>query len=141
MARFSIGQVAKQTGATVKTIRLYEKQALIRVPQRTASGYRRYSPDTVQRVRFIRRANELGFSLNDIGNLLELRDASERSCSKVKRQVLEKIDAIDATIHGLADIRGVLADLAKRCDLVADIGDCPILVALDQNEENGNDSG
>jgi MerR family transcriptional regulator, copper efflux regulator len=140
MSEFTIGEVARQTGATVETIRYYEKKSLIPPPHRSASGYRQYSVETVKRVRFIRRAKELGFSLSDIGSLLEFRDTSNISCARVKEQVVDKIGVIDQKIDCLRRMRGVLAELAGRCDAGADIRNCPILEALGENENGGSDS-
>ena len=73
MSGFSIGQVARQAGVGVETIRFYERKGLIKEPPRRASGYRQFSLDAVKRIRFIKRAKELGFSLSEIADLLSLR--------------------------------------------------------------------
>ncbi len=139
MSVFRIGQVAKQAGVSVEAIRFYESRALIPEPPRTASGYRQYPAETIQRVRFIQRAKELGFSLKDIHTLLTLRNDPNTTCADIKAQALKKIVEVDEKTLDLARIRHALTELVAKCDAEADLSECPILDALDEKDEWIND--
>lgn len=139
MSVFRIGQVAKRAGVTVETIRFYESEALIPAAPRTESGYRQYSPETIRRVRFIQRAKELGFSLKDIRALLTLRGESGSTCADVKAQALQKMADVEEKIIDLTRISRALTDLVEQCDAEADLSECPILDALDKDDDWIND--
>lgn len=139
MAAFRIGQVATLTGASVETIRFYEHERLIPEPPRSRSGYRQYPDETVRRVRFIRRAKQLGFTLGEVREFLELRNEPGTVCEDVKTRVLGKIGEIDRKAADLARIRAVLVDLADRCEPTADLDVCPVLEALDDGEDRVDD--
>jgi MerR family mercuric resistance operon transcriptional regulator len=139
MSAIRIGQVAKHAGVTVETIRFYESQALIPEPPRSESGYRQYTSETIQRVRFIQRAKELGFSLKDIHALLTLRNKPSTTCAGVKAQALKKITEVDEKMLDLTRIRRALTDLVDQCDAEADLSECPILDALDDKDDRVND--
>lgn len=139
MPVFRIGQVARQAGVSVEAIRFYESQALIPEPPRTASGYRQYPAETIQRVRFIQRAKELGYSLVDIRTLLKLRNDPNTTCADIKAQALQKIADVDEKTLDLARIRHALTDLVAQCNAEADLSECPILDALDEKDERIND--
>jgi Hg(II)-responsive transcriptional regulator len=127
----TIGQVAKQAGVSVETIRFYERQALISTPQRSESGYRLYTPEAIKRVRFIRRAKDLGFSLKDIRELLSLSASPTACCKDVKQQAMLKIEDINNRILDLERVRNALLELADQCVDEADSREeCPILKAL-----------
>lgn len=134
MSVFRIGQVAKQAGVSVEAVRFYESQALIPEPPRTTSGYRQYPAETVQRVRFIQRAQDLGFSLKDIHTLLTLRNDPNTKCAEIKTQALRKIAEVDRKAFDLARIRDALASLVAQCEAEADLSECPILDALDEKD-------
>ena len=125
--------VAKQAGVNLDTVRYYEKRGLLPEPSRSASGYRQYGPEHVKHIRFIKRAQELGFGLEEIRELLELR-ATPGSRSEVRAKTAEKIDEIQAKIHDLERIRGKLRELSHACDHGGDTEACLVLHALDQNE-------
>ena len=133
MTTLRIGQVAEEAGVTVETIRFYESQALIPEAPRSHSGYRLYTPDAVRRVRFIQRAKELGFSLNDIQSLLELRNKPGVTCAAIKSQAVSKIAEVDDKIRDLTNIRDALSHLADRCTSGSNLSECPILDALDDD--------
>jgi MerR family mercuric resistance operon transcriptional regulator len=139
MSVFRIGEVAKHAGVTVETIRFYESQTLIPKPPRSESGYRQYTSKTIRRVRFIQRAKELGFSLKDIHVLLTLRNEPNATCADVKTQALMKIEEVDEKSADLTRIRRALTDLVERCNAEADLSECPILDALDEQDEWVND--
>lgn len=131
MALLTIGQVAKTTGVTVETIRFYEKQGLIGEPQRSAAGYRQYLPAAIKRVHFIQRAKEVGFTLKDIKELLSLRTQPGVSCADIKRRAVVKMLDIEQKISELQRMQAALAQLTQRCNSEAELGECPILDALE----------
>ncbi|WP_298433547.1 MerR family DNA-binding protein [Geobacter sp.] len=135
MKDMTIGQVAKRAEVNIETIRYYERQGLIPSPPRRESGYRQYSGGTVERVRFIKRAQELGFSLKEIAELLSLRVAPDISCSEVKRRAEAKITDIEEKIRTLQKMKEALARLASTCSGRGPTSECPILEALENEEE------
>ncbi len=127
----TIGQVAAQGEVRVETVRYYERCGLLpRVP-RTASGYRRYGPEAVARLRFIRSAKQLGFSLAEIRELLSLRVRPGASCADVRARATAKVRTIDVRVAELERIRAALVSLAARCQGQGPTSDCPILDALE----------
>lgn len=134
MEGLTIGQLAREAGVNSETIRFYERRGLIPKPPRPATGYRRYPPETVRRVRFIRHAKELGFSLKEILELLSLRLDPETTCIEVKRRAEDKLRDIEGKIQALQGMRGVLAELAGACKGRGPLSECPILEALDREE-------
>lgn len=140
MSVLSIGQVAKQTGVTVETVRFYEKRGLIEPPRRTASGYRQYAPDSLKRIRFIQHAKDSGFTLNDIAELLALRQAPGESCAPIRDRAREKIEAVDSKIRDLQHIRDALSKLVNKCDANDVLGDCPIIESLEEGDWLENES-
>ncbi len=135
MRTLTIGQLAKQAGVGVETVRFYERKALLDRPPRTASGYRQYSQDVVRRIRFIRLAKELGFSLKEVAELLSLRVDPETTCAEVKAQAEDKIADIDAKLHDLQRMKETLVRLVTTCSGRGPISQCPILDALEPHEE------
>lgn len=131
MNTLRIGQLAKQAGVNIETIRYYERRDLIPEPPRLASGYRQYSLDYVTRIRFIKRAQELGFSLTEIADLLTLRIKSDTVCNEVQQQAEIKIADIETKIQMLQRMKSVLSDLVKACQDNQLTNECPILTALD----------
>lgn len=132
MTMLSIGQVAKQTGITVETVRFYEKQGLIDAPRRSQSGYRQYPQDTIKRVRFIQNAKEVGFTLKDIAELLALRQEPGTSCADIQQRATLKIDEVDQKIRDLNRIRNALARMITKCSETGGLSQCPILEELDE---------
>jgi len=130
MGSITIGQLARRAGVGVETVRFYEREGLISEPPRRPSGYRDYPLETVTRIVFIRRAKELGFSLKEISELLELRVRPRRNCALVKRSADAKIADIDAKITSLRKMRRALKDLTKACDERTPTTECPILASL-----------
>lgn len=141
MSVLSIGQVAKQTGVTVETVRFYEKRGLIEQAKRTASGYRQYVPGTVKRIRFIQHAKDAGFTLNDIAELLALRQAPGETCAPIRARAQAKIEAVDSKLRDLQRIRDALSKLVNKCDTNDALGDCPIIESLEEEEWASNESG
>ena len=128
----TIGTVAKETGIGIETIRFYERKGLIKPPPRNASGYRQYSKDVIKRIRFIKNAKELGFSLKEISELLSLRLTSRSKCSQVRKNTSDKISEVERKIETLQKMRKALKKLLLACDTNTRSADCPILKALEQ---------
>ncbi len=131
----AIGQVARRGGVSVETVRFYERQGLIDEPPRKQSGYRQYPEDAVRRIRFARRARELGFSLREIKELLSLRFDPKAGCADVKRRAETKIADIAARIGTLQRMKRALTRLAAACSGRGSVDECPILQALDSEED------
>lgn len=127
----TIGALARSADVSVQTVRYYERRGLLGAPRRRASGYREYDRTSLDRLRFIRRAQQLGFTLREIGDLLALRLDPDTTAADVKARAAEKIDDIDRKLHDLARIRDALVHLAGRCrGGRGPTGDCPLLDAL-----------
>lgn len=116
----------------VETVRYYERKGLLPKPPRGASGYRQFPADAVRRLQFIRRAQELGFSLEEIRELLALRLSPGTSCAEVKSRTEAKIAQIESKIGELAAMKRVLRKLANSCAGRGAIDECPILASLDK---------
>lgn len=127
------GQLAKFTGVTTETLRYYERRGLIPEPHRRASGYRIYQGDAIVRLRFIKGAQELGFSLEEIQELLALRVDQEASSSQVRQRAQAKVAQIEAKIRTLQQMRDALAHLIDLCDGEGPTSACPILEAIDMH--------
>lgn len=125
----NISQAAKLSGLSSKTIRFYEQQGIIQAANRADNGYRIYSDKQLEQLRFIKRARDLGFSLDESKELLELLHNPERRSAEVKARVLAHVDQIDQQLLQLAKMREQLLILSNQCR--GDNGaDCPILDAL-----------
>jgi MerR family mercuric resistance operon transcriptional regulator len=135
MKPLTIGQVARSAGVGVETVRFYERRGLIEEPARRESGYRQYPEDVVARLRFVKRAKELGFSLKEIKELLDLRVDPTTTCAEVKRQAEAKIGDIEERIRTLKRMKKALVKLTAVCSGRGPTTECPILDALDREEE------
>jgi MerR family mercuric resistance operon transcriptional regulator len=131
MDEMTTGQLARRAHVNVETIRYYERRGLLPEPARRPSGYRNYPSDAVRRIRFIRCAQQLGFSLEEVGDLLRLRVDPETPCSEVKRRTEAKIDEIDRKIEHLRYMQRALTTLAESCTGEGPITECPILEAIE----------
>jgi MerR family copper efflux transcriptional regulator len=129
-----IGEVADQAGVNLQTIRYYEREGLLPEPPRLASGYRMFPRDAVRRVRFIKRAQELGFTLAEIKELLALRIDHHRGSADVRTLAQGKIADIDQKIRTLQAMKKILKTLAERCPGCGPTSECPILESLDPKE-------
>src|SRR2546429_940085 len=134
MSTISIGQVARQAGVGVETIRFYEREGLLEEPARGVSGYRQYTEQVVKRIRFIKRAQRLGFSLKEITDLLLLRVDSHSSCEEVKQRTEAKIAEVERKMVELQRMRQALLQVASLCTGQGPTGHCPMLEALDRQE-------
>lgn len=149
-----IGDVALQSGASVDALRFYEKRGLLKPARRRASGYREYDPDAVRLVRFIRRAQDLGFTLAEVAELVRLRERAWKGQApgSLRKAAGNKVSDIDRRIRELRSMRGALARLINACDAAcgldgadgagcdtddccvpptAGVLDCPIIEALE----------
>jgi MerR family mercuric resistance operon transcriptional regulator len=126
-----IGDIAGEAGVTVQTVRYYERRGLLPEPDRRPSGYREYAPEIVDRLHFIKRTQELGFTLSEIRELLELRLDPHTPAAAVKARAEAKIADIDHKLHDLQRIKHALVHLAGRCHGGrGPASDCPLLDAL-----------
>ena len=131
MNGLTIGKLAKQGGVGIETVRFYERQGLIDPPPRTASNYRVYPEDEIARLKFIKRAKALGFTLNEIKELLFLRHDPHATKADIKNRTLTKIKDIEKKISDLTRIKTGLEHLALSCDGHGPLDECPILEALE----------
>lgn len=129
----TIGKVASGAGVNVQTVRYYERRGLLPKAPRTASGYRTYDTDVVARLRFIKRAQDLGFSLEEITELLELRVEHGAACTAVEAKAKDKIAMVERKIDELQRMKSVLTELSRACEQRELTGDCPILEALSED--------
>lgn len=128
MDQMGIGIIARRAGVSIDTIRYYERNGLLSPAARLASGYRRYDELQLARLRFIRRAQELGFSLKDVRELLGL--SRQRDVARVKSAAEKKLADVEARIESLQRVRAALGKLVASCPGHGQARDCPILKAL-----------
>ena len=131
MRNLTIGKAAQEAGVGVETIRFYERQGLIEQPAKGA-GYRTYPPEVVARIRFIRQAQRIGFSLREAQELLALRANPEADCADVRAQAQHKIAEVDEKISELLRVRAALEAVVASCPGNGGLSGCTILEALDQ---------
>ena len=129
-----IGALAEAAGVNVPTVRYYERRGIIPRPPRTASGYRQYDPAVLDRIRFIKRAQELGFTLEEISDLLALRVHRARACTAVEKATQAKLDDVEAKIRDLQRLQDVLCRLVRSCQDREPTNECPILAVLDERD-------
>jgi MerR family mercuric resistance operon transcriptional regulator len=135
MRDLTIGKAAGEAGVKTATLRFYERCGLIEQPPKPGTGYRIYPPGTVDRIRFIRQAQEIGFSLAEIGDLLSLRAAPETDCSKVRDRAQAKLAEVDRKMARLRKIRGALERLVAACPgEAAALEECSILQSLEDTQ-------
>ena len=128
MPEMTIGKLAQRAGVNVETIRYYQRLKLLEEPARPPGGVRRYAEGAVARVRFIKRAQELGFSLAEIHRLLRLGDP--QSCGEARALAAEKLALVESRVADLQRLRGVLQELIGRCDRRRGKVACPIIESL-----------
>ena len=131
MEVLTTSQLAQQANVNIATIRFYERERLLEEPPRKESGYRQYSPEAVQRIRFIKHAQELGFSLKEVRELLALKIDGSSRCSDVKARAEAKIGDIEQKLETLGRLRHILNGLVLACGDGTTTSECPILEALD----------
>ena len=135
MEKIRIGRLAELSGVSIDTVRYYEREGLLPKPSRRPSGYREYDHDDVERLRFVRRAKDLGFSLGEIAELLSLTNGRHSDVAAVKRKAQERLAEVEAKITELRRVKRGLAKLIEACPGHGELDRCPIVAAL-----NGKDS-
>ena len=128
VAELTIGRLAGQAGVTVETIRYYQRRGLMPEPDKPINGHRRYAAEATRRVHFIKRAQVLGFTLEEIGGLLQLDES--HACSETRELAARKLEVIDGKLADLKAMRKALTSLLSQCNTGAATGTCPIIHAL-----------
>ena len=128
MPKLTIGRVAAAAGVNVETIRYYQRRRLLEEPAKPLGGYRHYPTGMVNRIRFIKRAQSLGFTLEDVAGLLQLNDSD--ACTKTRHLAARKLTLIEQKIAQLTTVRDALAELVGQCDRKLKRGACPIIEIL-----------
>ena len=131
MPRLTIGKLANSAGVNRETVRYYERRRLLPRPARSAAGYRIFSDDAVDRLRFIKHAQALGFTLDEIAELLGLRVGERSSCDEVRSRAQQKLLDVEAKIAALSRIRRALSALVAACKSRRPTAPCPILESLE----------
>lgn len=132
MKPLTIGQIAQRSGVGIDTVRFYERQGLLKRPARSpSSGYRLYGEEVIARLQFIQRAKELGFTLNEVKELLSLRVDPGMSCEDVRARAEAKIADIEGKIRTLTRMKKALVRLTKECCETGGGPECPLLDTLD----------
>jgi MerR family copper efflux transcriptional regulator len=129
MSTLTIGKAARDAGVNIETVRFYERRGLIERPLK-GEGYRVYSPEQVARIRFIKEAQEIGFSLSEIGDLLALRADPAADCSEVQQQAVAKLDQVQRKIEQLRVVGAALETLIAACPGQGRLQACSIMDAL-----------
>lgn len=125
-----IGEVAGRVGVSIETIRYYEREGLLAAPRRRPSGYREYDESTIARLQFIRRTKELGFSLDEIKQLLGLWFNTSTRCVHVRARAASKIADIEDKIRSLEGMKRSLRKLIAECEATDSLDECPLLEGL-----------
>ena len=132
MEQLTTGHLAQLGAVNLETIRYYERRGLIPKPGRTAAGYRQFPPDAVRRLRFIKRAQELGFSLDEVRELLALGAHPRQNRATIRSRAQVKIDDINRKIAALTAMKETLHELVNQCEHCGPSARCPIVASLDQ---------
>jgi len=133
--RMRTGELAARAGVNLQTVRFYERRGILPKPARTPRGYRVYSSEAVRLIRFIKRAQELGFTLDEVEELLRLRNNRRSSCAAVKSAGKAKMADVEAKIASLNAMKRALAVLLASCERNDRDRECPILEALEDPDE------
>jgi len=131
MGDLLIGELARRAGVNVETLRFHERQGLLPVPSRLPSGYRAYPPESVRLIRFIKRAQGLGFTLNEIRELLALRVQPGTTPAKMRGQAERKLTDVRRKVADLQAIERALGKLIAACPGHGSLGECPVLRHLE----------
>ena len=128
VAELTIGRLADEAGVNVETIRYYQRRGLLPEPDKPINGHRRYAAEAVKRVHFIKRAQVLGFTLDEIGSLLDLDEA--HACAETRELAAHKLAVIESKLDDLKAMRKALKSLLRQCETGSATGACPIIHAL-----------
>jgi Hg(II)-responsive transcriptional regulator len=131
MQTFTIGKLAREAGVGVETVRFYEREGLLEQAARRQSGYRQFTTEDIGRLRFIKQAQWLGFTLKEIRELLALKLDAAATRSDVRRRAVEKVTEINQRIKELQRMKRALTPLIRACDGRGALEGCPILDAID----------
>lgn len=134
-ASMRIGEVADKAAVNVQTLRYYERTGLLPKANRRSSGYREYAAETVALVRFIKNAQELGFTLRDISELIALRTDATKNRRQVSKLASRKIEDVERRIRALTAMRKTLSALVTACEKGRSGQPCPIIEALDDEQD------
>lgn len=135
MPTMSIGRLAEEAQVNIDTIRYYERQGLLPPAERSASGYRKYRPSDLERLQFILRSKELGFTLAEIGELLSLTADREGDMQGVKRRAEARLDQVEQKIAELRRVKRGLVRLIDACPGEGELSCCPIVAALSGSDK------
>ena len=142
---YTIGKLAQKTDLTTDTLRYYEKQGLLAPARKTDAGYRLYDEDAARRLRFIKQAQQCGFSLGEIGELLTLKNSDAACCKDVRSVAIEKKLQLEHKIRALQRMSQALTELISICtEETRPLDECPILAALENSmakQANGEGNG
>lgn len=130
------GQVARAARVNIQTVRYYERRGLVPRPRRTPAGYRQYPEEAVDRLRFIKHAQELGFTLGEIQELLGLRVQAGAACDAVERRTRQKIAIVEQKVRDLQRMKRTLERLAAACAARRATEPCPILEAFGEDHDD-----
>jgi Hg(II)-responsive transcriptional regulator len=133
-------QLASQAGVNVQTLRYYERRGLLPEPERSESGYRAYDGEAIRTVRFVKRAQQLGFSLEEIGSLLHLAAGRPHSCDAAQTLAAERLDQLEQKIADLTAMRDSLRQLVATCHRSPNKRLCPLLEAIEDKRSGDNDT-
>jgi MerR family transcriptional regulator, copper efflux regulator len=135
-ARMTIGELARRAGVNAQTVRYYERRGLLPQPDRTRNGYRSYGEEDLHRLRFILRSKALGFTLKEVGELVDLRVDPRRTAEDVRVRALEKIADTEAKIRDLEAIRSALRRLVDRCAAHGRPDECALMHAIGADDDD-----
>jgi len=136
METLTRGKLAKRSGVNIETLRYYEKRNLINPPRRSEAGYRLYTPADILRIRFIKNAQKLGFTLKEIRELLKLRIKINTSCDSVLKKAEHKRAEIMVKIKDLKSMKRALDQLIHKCEESIPTKDCPILESIESDKRS-----
>ncbi|MFQ5453255.1 MAG: MerR family transcriptional regulator [Candidatus Zixiibacteriota bacterium] len=128
------GELAKLAGVNKETIRYYEKKGMLNKPKRSLSGYRTFTEDDLNRLVFIKNAQQLGFTLKEIKELLQIADGKFTGCEEVRKIAQNRLDFINTQIESLSKLKTVLKKLIQQCNKTTEINNCPIIESLSDKE-------
>jgi MerR family mercuric resistance operon transcriptional regulator/MerR family gold-responsive transcriptional activator of gol and ges genes len=134
----TIGQLAKEVGVNIETVRYYERLNMLQPLARKPSGYRMYGNEETRRLRFIKNAQALGFTLREIAELLNLRVSSKSQCGDVRQKAQAKLAQVEAKVNSLEALARALKDLIRDCRAGQHTNRCPILKSLEEERRTNN---